>query len=125
MSFLGESSDEQHDSSDSSDSSYCPLIPLKDIVIPSEFLLPDFKDKKNKEVDEFDIFTLDHRTIKEMWIDIAKGFIRCRKNPLPSDRFALNKTLYQLAPLVIGCFFYAVPAYFKDSLYVKQLSLMR
>ena len=48
---------------------------MKQINIPSEFIFPSFHQRKNIE-DEDDIFIFDHRTVEEVWFDVAKTYFR-------------------------------------------------
>lgn len=75
---------------DSDDSDMCgsPLIPLKNITLPPGFLLPDFKKSStmSQNVDKFDLFAYDRRSIKDIWIDQAKSFLRNYGNNFASDK---------------------------------------
>lgn len=73
-------------SDDDFQSPYSPIVPLKDIAIPSGFLLPDFREE-NSTQRECDIFSFGNRTIKGRWMDTARTVIREMKS-LDSDRFA-------------------------------------
>lgn len=67
-----------------------PLLPLKDVVIPSGFLLPDFHEESCREK-EVDIFSYGPQTIKGKWMNTARNFIRGLTG-LESDRFACIST---------------------------------
>lgn len=49
------------------------------------FLLPDFT-LMPTEINKYDIFNYDHRTIKEIWVDCAKSHYRSQKS-LQADRY--------------------------------------
>lgn len=68
-----ESSENSSSDQESSDEMTGTLIPLKDIVILPDFLLPNFSYCPQEEVDICDIFKMDHRTIKEIWLDYVKS----------------------------------------------------
>ncbi len=60
----------------SSDEAASPtsLIPLEDIVLPPDFIFPNFKQEEGeKAAEEWDIFG-DNRTISKMWNDFAKSY---------------------------------------------------
>ncbi len=49
---------------------------LKDIVIPTGYLLPNFITVEKKQAEEQDIFCFERRSVKDMWTDYAKSHIR-------------------------------------------------
>ena len=67
------------------------LIPLKDIVIPPGYLIPEFR-KTAKLQPEVDIFSFRHKSVEQVILDSVKAHIRDCPESIQStepDRFAI------------------------------------
>ena len=64
------------------------LIPLEDITIPPEYLLPEFQEEENllKQEEEHDIFSFGSRSMEKRVRDCVKAHIRdCPESILPLE----------------------------------------
>lgn len=114
--FVGDSSD--NDSTDT-------LVPLCDIQVPPNFLLPDFQELSAilPVVDEDDIFSTctDHQSIRDMWLNYIKSFLR--DQPDSSDRYSLIVALswcLSHSLCMHACMHAALSVCFQRNLYGKH-----
>ena len=64
------------------------LIPLKDIIIPPDYLLPDFKNhgEEKRKIEDIDIFQFGTRNIEKKVRDGIKAHIRdCPETIAPCE----------------------------------------
>lgn len=80
----------ESDESSCNEESCSPLVPLCDVEIPPEFLRPQFTDRgREKPREEWDIFSFGSKSVKKVWEECAKVFLRHRK-PLKPDKYGYN-----------------------------------
>ena len=61
------------------------ITPLKDIPVPSSFLLPTFTPQPPVKVDKLDIFKTNYRTVEQIWMDYVRIYVRDADEQPASD----------------------------------------